>query len=204
MRFCTLDLLSIIVRPWRKTSCRTADHDISATQRAPSRQNPKYPRLWRVAPVLRRCALRRVHKSVPLTRLRLRTERVTKVKARVTAQRAPARSANSVPLTRLLLRTERIKKARARAAARRELPVRCRREVSVLAVWPIYIPVAELYQYTVQDTDIPVVLDLIRRSYLFDWYQVRQVSVMLFGFSFSFALIYCLIIQQSSHCYYCW
>ena len=49
------------------------------------------------------------------------------------------RSAKSVPLTRLRLRTVRVNMAKARPAARRELPIRCRRELNVLAVWPIYI-----------------------------------------------------------------
>ena len=40
-----------------------------ATQRVSSRQSPTCPRLWCMGPVLRRCALRRVRKSVPLIRL---------------------------------------------------------------------------------------------------------------------------------------
>ena len=67
VRFCPLDIFSISSAMAKsKRSCRPADHDTSATQRAPSRQSPKHPRLWRTGPVLRRRALRRVHKSVPL------------------------------------------------------------------------------------------------------------------------------------------
>ena len=119
-----------------KRNCRNADDDTSATQRAPSRQSPKY----RGCGAWVRCyAGTLCEECTRVYRLRLRTERVTKAKARPAPQRAPVRSAKSLPLTRLRLRTVRVNTAKARPAARRELPIRCKRELSVLAVWPIYI-----------------------------------------------------------------